>query len=233
MALASESRYNSQLRAVAKQVGVLVKGLAPEGSLRNAQRLIDALNQYATYIEPWANAVAAFMLADVARKDGAMWKRHSKDMAIALRRELLNAPTGHILRQLQGEQVELIQSIPTAAADRIQGFALEATITGKRATEIAKEVLASEHVSAAKAALIARTEVARAASNLVQARAVYAGSDGYIWRTSGDANVRPSHEEMEGKYVRWSSPPTLDNLKGHAGCLPNCRCFAEPIFPDD
>jgi SPP1 gp7 family putative phage head morphogenesis protein len=212
---------------------VIVKGLAPDGHLSAVPRLLEALNQYASYIEPWANAVASFMLADVARKDGAMWKRHSKDMAVALRQELLNAPTGHVLRELQAEQVELIQSIPTTAAERIQGFALEATITGKRATEIAKDILASEQVSTAKAARIARTEVSRAANNLVQARAVYAGSDGYIWRTSGDANVRPSHEEMEGKYVRWSSPPTLDNLKGHAGCLPNCRCFAEPIFPND
>ncbi|MDR0067994.1 phage head morphogenesis protein, partial [Acinetobacter sp. 11520] len=30
----------------------------------------------------------------------------------------------------------------------------------------------------------------------------------------------------------WDNPPTLDNLKGHAGCLPNCRCYPEPSIPD-
>lgn len=162
-----------------------------------------------------------------------MWREHSRDMGVALRREIENAPTGEVLRQLQAEQVYLIKSIPLDAAQRVHDLATEATITSTRASEIAKAILASESVSESKARLIARTEVSRAASNLVQARATWAGSDGYIWRTSGDADVRPSHAAMEGKYVRWSSPPTLDNLKGHAGCLPNCRCFSEPMFPDD
>ena len=106
-------------------------------------------------------------------------------------------------------------------------------MTSKRASEVARAILSTEDVSEAKARLIARTEVSRSAANLVEARATYAGSDGYVWRTSGDADVRDSHREMEGKYVRWSSPPTLDGMKGHAGTLPNCRCFAEPVFPDE
>ncbi|MDR8377773.1 phage head morphogenesis protein, partial [Acinetobacter baumannii] len=55
---------------------------------------------------------------------------------------------------------------------------------------------------------------------------------GYIWRTSEDGDVRPSHKAMNGKFVAWNSPPTLDNLKGHAGCLPNCRCYTEPVIPN-
>jgi len=173
------------------------------------------------------------MLADVNRRDGAMWRKNSQEMGKALRLELLSAPTGTILQQLQAEQVDLIQSIPRAAAERVHRIAQEATIGGRRASEIAKDILDTESVSEAKARLIARTEVARAANNLVQARSQYAGSDGYIWRTSHDLNVRDSHSEMEGKYVRWSAPPTLDGMKGHAGTLPNCRCFAEPVFPND
>jgi uncharacterized protein with gpF-like domain len=38
---------------------------------------------------------------------------------------------------------------------------------------------------------------------------------------------------MEGKFVRWDEPPTLDNLTGHAGALPNCRCRPEPVIPDE
>ena len=173
------------------------------------------------------------MVADVARKDYAMWRKHSADMGRELRREIENAPTGQILAELQASQVRLIKSIPLEAAQRVHDLVLEATIGSKRAAEVAEAILFTEDVSKAKATLIARTEVSRVASNLVQARASWAGSDGYIWRTSGDSDVRPSHEEMEGKYVRWSLPPTLDNLKGHAGTLPNCRCFAEPIFPEN
>jgi uncharacterized protein with gpF-like domain len=34
---------------------------------------------------------------------------------------------------------------------------------------------------------------------------------------------------MDGQFVKWSEPPTLDGLTGHAGALPNCRCYPEPV----
>lgn len=218
---------------VAKQVGLLIKGFSPDGKLSDVGTLILALKEYAKTIEPWAKSVAAYMLADVARRDQTMWKRIGKEMGRELRREIEQAPTGAILSSLQGQQVTLIQSLPLEAAKRVHELTGEALLSSTRAKEVAQAILATENVTLAKATLIARTEVARVASNLVQARSEYAGSDGYIWRTSGDSDVRDSHKEMEGKYVRWSTPPTLDKLKGHAGTLPNCRCFAEPVFPDD
>ena len=88
------------------------------------------------------------------------------------------------------------------------------------------------YVTKARARLSARTAGARTAMELTKARAQSVGSEGYIWRTVRDSDVRPSHKGMEGKFVRWDDPPTLDNLTGHAGGLPNCRCYAEPIIPD-
>lgn len=173
------------------------------------------------------------MLADVARKDAKMWRANSQEIGKSVRQEVLTAPTGDVLRQLQGQQVTLIKSLPLEAALRIQKLAQESTMVGVRAEELAKKILETESVTKARAMLIARTEVSRATANLVQARASWAGSDGYIWRTANDANVRDTHKDMEGKYVRWGHPPTLDKLTGHAGTLPNCRCFAEPVFPDN
>ena len=210
---------------------MLVAGLAPEGKTENVSSLVRTLRDYARLIEPWANAVARYMLADVERKNRSMWRRQSNIISRELRNEIESAPTGAVLRQLQVEQVQLIQSVPLQAAERIHVLATESTITGRRAEEVAKLILETENVSASRARLIARTEVSRAAANLVQARATWAGSEGYIWRTSNDADVRDSHSRMEGKYVQWARPPTLDKMVGHAGCLPNCRCFAEPLFP--
>lgn len=229
----AEVAYNNRLRAVARQIGVIVRGMSPDGSLRNVLPLIASLRAYADTIEPWAKAVASFMVADVARRDAKMWRAHSREVGRALRAEVNTAPTGDILRRLEAEQVQLIRSLPLEAAERVHQIAMESTLTSKRAGELAKHLLATENVTASKARLIARTETARAASNLVEARASWAGSVGYIWRTSDDGDVRPSHKEMEGKYVRWSSPPTLDKMRGHAGTLPNCRCFAEPVFPSE
>ena len=153
-------------------------------------------------------------------------------MSRGLRAEILNAPTGAILGDLMSSQVELITSLPLQAAERVHDLVTTATYSGRRAEQIAQEILRTGAVTESRARLIARTEVSRAQSNLTEARARYVGSDGYIWRTSKDGGVRDSHKEMEGKYVRWGSPPTLDGLVGHAGCLPNCRCWAEPVIPD-
>jgi len=79
--------------------------------------------------------------------------------------------------------------------------------------------------------MIARTEIGRASTALTQARSLALGSTGYIWRTAEDGDVRHSHAEMEGKFVSWDRPPTLDGLTGHAGALPNCRCYCEVVLP--
>lgn len=194
---------------------------------------MDALNSYAEVIDPWARAVAGAMVADVARRDRQMWRQVARELGKGVRNEIENAPTGAIMRALQDEQVKLIKSLPLEAARRVHELSAGATSSGRRAADVASDILATGDVTASRAMLIARTEVARAQANLMQGRAEYAGSEGYVWRTSEDDDVRPSHRRMEGRYVRWGEPPTLDGLVGHAGTLPNCRCFAEPIFPDD
>ena len=201
--------------------------------VREPSVLVKALRDYAELLKPWAKAVAEYMLADVARRDKTMWRQNSKELGAGIRQVVTNSPVSYALTALQDSQVELITSLPLQAAQRVHDLALESLVDSRRAAEVARDILNTGHVTEARARLIARTEVSRAASNLVQVRSQYAGSDGYIWRTSGDLDVRESHAKMEGKYVRWTEPPTLDKLTGHAGTLPNCRCFAEPIFPDD
>jgi SPP1 gp7 family putative phage head morphogenesis protein len=48
----------------------------------------------------------------------------------------------------------------------------------------------------------------------------------YIWRTSGDDKVRPSHAANEGRVFAWNNPPDT----GNPGEAPNCRCTAEPYY---
>jgi SPP1 gp7 family putative phage head morphogenesis protein len=233
MARAAESNYNSRLRQVAKQIEQIVKGLAPDGVVKDGQ-IIQTLRGYADLLLPWATSVATYMVADVSRRNALSWRKHGDQMSKALRVELEHAPTGILFQQLMESQVKLITSLPLEAADRVHALSTEALMSSARADDIAKEILRTGEVSASRARLIARTEVARTASNFTQARARFAGSDGYIWRTSGDGDVRPTHIAQNGKYIRWDAPPSTD--KGlapyHAGCGPNCRCFPEPIFKD-
>ncbi len=191
------------------------------------------LRHYAEGLMPWAEATAARMLADVNRRDETAWMEQAKEMSRALREEIRTAPTGATMRALLAEQVTLIQSIPLEAAQRVHELTLEGIENGTRASEISKAIQASGEVAKSRADLIARTEVARTASTLTQARALHIGSTGYIWRTSGDSDVRESHRKMNGQFVAWDDPPTLDKMTGHAGAFPNCRCYPEPVIPED
>lgn len=48
----------------------------------------------------------------------------------------------------------------------------------------------------------------------------------YIWRTSDDDKVRPSHAANEGKLFPWKNPPAT----GHPGEHYSCRCRAEDYY---
>ena len=192
------------------------------------------LGKYAEALAPWAERAAAQMLAEVDARDRGMWEQLSDEMSRELRKEIRTAPTGARMQALLQEQVTLITSLPKDAAQRVHELTLAGIEDSTRAKEIAKEIARSGEVSVSRANLIARTEVARTASTLTQARAEHVGSEGYVWRTSGDSDVRHSHKQMNGKFVRWDSPPTLsDGTTTHAGQIYNCRCYPEPVIPED
>lgn len=218
---------------MARQVGNLIGGFDVVANPETVPTVRTMLEKYAEALEPWARATVTRMLAEVNQRDARMWAEQAQAMGLALRKELHQAPTGLAMRRLMEEQVTLITSLPRDAAERVHDLVIKGLENSVRADEIAREIKRSGQVTESRANLIARTEVARSASTLTQARAEHIGSEGYIWRTSGDSDVRHSHKQMEGKFVRWDSPPTLsDGTTTHAGQIYNCRCYPEPVIPD-
>lgn len=227
-----ETQYARQLRRIARHVGDIIRAFPP-GDPAVEPVLRRMLSDYATTIGGWAHATASQMLQAVLKQEENAWAERTKGMAASIRREIMSAPTGELMRERLGEQVTLIKSIPLDAAQRVHELTLKGLEDSTRAGEIATEIGRSGEVAASRATLIARTEVARTASLLTEARAVSVGSEGYIWRTAGDSDVRESHDEMEGAFVRWDDPPTLsDGTTTHAGQIYNCRCYPEPVVPE-
>ena len=230
-----EAEYLRALRQVTRQVDHIVKGMAEAkgGVLRNSSELEAMLRNYSRIIAPWARSVANRMLNRVAGKDETAWSKLGKDMGRELRKEIQDAPTGELLRAFLQEQVILITSLPAEAADRVHKLTLEGMTGAKRADEVAAEILQTGKVTESRAKLIARTEIARTASALTMVRAQHVGSTHYVWRTSGDSDVRSSHKHMNGAVVPWDTPPMLeDGTRTHAGQIYNCRCYPEPILTD-
>lgn len=225
--------YGRQLREVARNVGAIIARYEPVTAsvVPELQRRLQA---YAKKLEPWARVAGERMIADVARRDKRAWAKYSADMSRALKDEIETAPTGAALRALLHEQVAYITSLPIEAGDRVHKLTIQGMLDATRAKEIAAEIARSGEVTLSRANLIARTEVARTASLLVEARAEHIGSEGYIWRTAGDSDVRQEHRKLNGKFFHWSTPPVA-GPKGeryHAGQGPNCRCYPEPVVPD-
>ncbi|MBO9332895.1 phage head morphogenesis protein [Achromobacter xylosoxidans] len=233
----AEGPYGRQLKRVAQNVGRIINAFPPDEP--NAVPPMTAvLNAYAETLTEWARATALQMVTDVNRRDRDAFMARARDLSAGLRQELRNAETGRVMRQLMAEQVDLIKSIPIEAAKRVHVLTSEALLDSTRAAEIAKEIMRSGEVAESRALLIARTEVARTAAKLAEARAQAVGSTHYIWRTSGDSDVRAGHRHMNGKVFAWADPPMVNEgtdkrpvwMRHHPGEIWNCRCYAEPIL---
>lgn len=139
-----------------------------------------------------------------------------------------------VYRQTVQHNFEMIKSIPQRMMEVLNHKYTEALIE-----EVAKgalprgnfaKMLSQHGVNQAK--LIARTESAKLQTEITRQRASNVGAVAYEWVSSNDKRTRPSHREMNGVIVFWRpnmQQPLRDNMRGDAGCFPNCRCDAQPI----
>jgi SPP1 gp7 family putative phage head morphogenesis protein len=230
----AEAQYARNLRTIAKHCGALAKFWNPDDPA-TTHWVIGALRRYAEELWPWAMATAERMLVDVARRDEAAWARVGRNAGRALRKEIAGAPTGELMRALLNEQADLITSLPRDAAARVHEWTIRGIEGSERPAAVAEKIFATGEVTRSRANIIARTEVARTASKLVEARSRWIGSDQYEWVTAGDSDVRSDHRKLGGKVFSWDDPPIAgpNGMRYHAGQGPNCRCIPSPIIPEE
>jgi SPP1 gp7 family putative phage head morphogenesis protein len=221
----AERHYAKQLGSVAGRIRTIVDG---RGSPEKKQAL---LRKYAETLGPWAENAAAAMTSAVDRKNRQTWESHASKISKGLRQQLKQKIDDVTLSEINRRNAKLIKDLPLGAADKIADMATEATVTGTRAEQLAARIAEVGEMAHNRAQIIARTEVSKVSTTLTKARAAMVGSEGYIWRTSRDGDVRDGHAQMEGKFVRWDDPPRVDGIKAHAGEAPNCRCYPEPVIP--
>jgi len=238
---AIEKQFERALKKIARASGGIVEAHINGAKLVNTEQMKKALKAYSEAITPWAKNQAIKLLGETNKRlqSDKAYKENSKKMFKIMSKEVFESETGLITMALVNEQVALIQSIPLEAGERAQQLAIEGLVGGRRADEIATELMKTTEVTESRARLIARTETARSSTALNLARATSVGSTHYFWRNSGDKAVRPAHEKLHGKKLdgqvfAWNKPPTLDDgSTGHPGTFPNCRCYAEPILPEE
>jgi SPP1 gp7 family putative phage head morphogenesis protein len=240
--MAPANLYERALRSIAKEVGRITNGYMLDDPLdpQKDQSLTQALKAYSEIIGPWCLNLLNSVIEAVDNQDKFAWRQHSKNMSIALRKELLEAPIGDTVKNIFSQNLLLIKSIPIQAAERVHKLVQENMMQSTRSSDLAKMIMETEGVAKSRATLIARTEVSKASVALTRARAEYVGSEGYVWRTAGDLVVRKSHRAMNGKYCEWKNPPLINegsdkspNMIAHGpGEIWNCRCYPDVVIPE-
>lgn len=229
----AERFYAQNLRKIARHIGDLVGIFDPENfaEMPSVRALLD---KYAQALVPWAYATATKMITEVAAREGKAWRRVAEAMGLNIRKELQSVRFDEAVRKLRDEQVRLITSLPTKAAERVHELALQGLENGTRAKEIAAEIMRTGEVTKSRATLIARTEVGRTSTMLTQVRSEGVGATHYQWLSAGDSDVRPLHKKLNGHVFAWDDPPVADEsgVRAHPGCIWNCRCIALPIIPE-
>ena len=233
-----EIEYSRKLRGLAKMIVSMARDMLSKepGASEVYIDLANTLNAYSMAITPWAKAVALKMINDVALRDLKEWRTRSREMSYNLEELIRRAPIGMTVQQRMQDQVDLITSIPRDIAEQVHQMAITTLYSGERNTGIRDFIVQKTNASIARANTIARTEVARTATEFTRARAEYVGSDGYVWRTSQDSDVRREHRILDGTVHKWNNPPQAGTLHGaavfsHPGQIWNCRCVAEPVIP--
>lgn len=113
---------------------------------------------------------------------------------------------------------------------------------GASADTLTKAIQERQGVSDSRAALLARDQTLKLASQVTQQRAKDVGADSYIWISSNDERVRgrpgglwekaeSNHWTLHGKRFKYSEPPITNPKKGirnNPGEDFQCRCVASP-----
>lgn len=227
-----QKTYLPQVRRSYSRIGQIIQSIiarhvTSDGRIDDLQRLNDDLSAYGVNLRQWANDFWGQLLERQQKALTKDWKKNGLD--IDPRSPRVQAA----IARAKAEQVELITTLPRKAAEQAQLMAQKAALsTGERAETLKAKLQGLEPGYPEYAARrLARSEIASTQSLLVTAQALDAGSEAYVWRTVGDADVRESHKRLDGKIFRFDD---MSDKDGDGCVMPggiyNCRCYAEPLF---
>lgn len=121
----------------------------------------------------------------------------------------------------------LIKDIPEASLKRVEIKLRTGIERGVSAKKLTEEVQNELRIAKNRAKLIARDQTNKFMGKLTELRQTELGITEYVWSTSQDERVRPSHASKEGKVFKWSEPPADT---GNPGDDINCRCVGIPVL---
>lgn len=234
--LGIENKFTRAITSLGKYVKGILHSFVGTDLIDTSSKITNSFQQYSQFIEPWAENITTGLVNDISKHTAKILSQSSKhrETSAYLRAdEQIRRDTEAYLSSFLKEQLDLIKSIPLKASEHLHDIAFNHLLKNELGlqADIEHYLLSLGEVTERKAAGIARDIVGKAHTGLLMIKSIQVGSKGYIWIVTNDNKLRPSHRTMMNKFVEWNNPPTLDDLTGHAGCLPFCRCHPAPVLP--
>ena len=141
------------------------------------------------------------------------------------------------------ENVALIKSVKDEYKENIGKLLRDNVMNGERPSNIVTQIKDIGNVTKSRAKLIARTETAKANTDITQLRSEALGAKTYVWSASMDERTRTSHAVLDGKLCRfdddtvysdddgltWKPRSKIGGEQIKPGKIWNCRCVMLPI----
>lgn len=153
----------------------------------------------------------------------------------------------NLLRLWTKNNVNLIKGLSDEYIKKIVVSVINAIDLGTSAKSLSKQLLEINNSFGLKRSmLIARDQISKLNSQIIEQRQRDLGIETYIWETAKDERVRPSHKVLQGKLCRWDDPTVYSDDNGktwksrstiggillHPGMDIACRCIGQPNFQE-
>lgn len=230
-----EKTYRVRVARAYKRIAQIVQGIISRhvtatGQIDDPIALRRELASYGDQVGKWAQDFWGKLLPQQQKLLERDWK--SKGVRLPAHSPSVQAA----IARAQAEQVDLIKTLPRTAAEKAQEMAEKAALeTGDRSDKLIAQLQGLEPGYPEFAARrLARTEIAKSQSLLVEAQAKDAGVTHYVWCTMDDEAVRDSHKKLDGQIFRFDDLSDKDGDGCPApGQIYNCRCYARPLLPGE
>ena len=185
-----------------------------------------------------AQPVHGIPTSDIQRALNRMNGWHYQRMVATFRtalgvdiRALMAAPeVNQFMTAKLTENIDLIKTIPerlhASLARHISAEFVQAPFDQQALSRILRQEFKSSGWNLRR---LTRDQVGKSIGNLNQIRQRQIGIDSYIWVSSQDQRVRPTHAANSGRMFAWSAPPAAT---GHPGQDVLCRCIPRAIITD-
>lgn len=131
------------------------------------------------------------------------------------------------------QNIGLIKSLTGTALDEVEVMVAKAASEGTPTLRLAEAIQERFGVAWSRASLIARDQTAKLASQIAQEQQQRYGIEKFQWSTSGDARVRQSHADLDGKIFTWKDGAPGQNGHIWPGTEFQCRCTGSAVLDDE